>query len=157
MPAIQFPLVNGVRKDFSSITLNIAGRQFVGFTAINYTDSLRPGSVFGNSAQRLGRTRGQREISASLTMFRTEWKQLRELLLLSAAGYMEAIFDITVSYGDVGEELETDKLLSCRVTSEANNNAVGGEALTVDIELDVMDMLHNGLSPLTKPLLAPPV
>lgn len=151
---IPYPFVNGARKDFSSVSLLAAGRQFIGFTAINYSDALRPGSVFGGSAQRIGRTRGQREISASITMYRAEWSELRALL---GPGYMEVPFEVTVSYGDDGLPVETDKLLGCRIVSESNNNAAGSEALTVEIELDVMDMLHNGLSPLRSPLAPPPV
>lgn len=151
---VQYPLINGARKDFSSISLFAAGRQFVGFTAINYSDALRPGSVFGGSAQRIGRTRGQREITASITMYRAEWNDLRAAL---GPGYMEVPFDVTVSYGDDGLPTERDQLLGCRIVSESNNNAAGSEALTVDLELDVMDMLHNGLSPLRSPLAPPPV
>lgn len=155
--SVQYPLINGVRKDFSSVSLLVAGRQFVGFTAINYSDSLRPGSVFGASAQRIGRTRGQREISASMTMYRAEWKELREaLMLLTGAGFMEAVFDVTVTFGDDGLPTERDQLLGCRIVNVSNNNSAGSEALTVELELDVMDMLHDGTSPLTRPLFAPP-
>ena len=151
---IPYPLVNGVRRDFSSITLNFAGRQFVGFTAINYEDSLEPGEVFGASAQMIGLTRGQRKIEASVTMFHAEWEDLRTNVL--GPGFMEREFELVAIYGDDGGPVVRDSLFNCRVKRVRKNSQSGTDALSVEIELHVLDMLHNGVSPLTNPLRPPP-
>src|SRR5262245_3632205 len=98
--ALQYPLINGRRYDFSSITLNAAGTKLTGFTSIKYSHKLTPKKVMGTHPQPIGRTRGEYEAQGSLTLYRQEMDELRTQL---GPGYMEVIFDITVSYADDGQ------------------------------------------------------
>ena len=72
---ISYPLINGVRYDFSSVELNFNGLiQRAGIKALSYKHSLTPGELRGNRPQLVGRTRGKYEASASFEMFKLEYQ-----------------------------------------------------------------------------------
>lgn len=83
-PALSFPQINGVYYDFSSIEIAIPTVGFrldSGFKSIQYDQKLDPGKVHGNgTAQKIGRTRGQYDPSASIEMFLPQWFSLRAAL-----------------------------------------------------------------------------
>lgn len=146
MPSLAYPLINGNRYDFSSLEVDVAGLRIRGITALNYTDELEPGEVYGTSAQIIGRTRGQRRTSGSVTMHRAEADQLIAAL---GNGFMERSFNIAASYADTGQPLTRDELVGCRITRVQKDNAQGSDPTAVTFDLHILDMRHNGVSPVS--------
>lgn len=146
-----YPLINGNRYDYSSVEITLNGSRVLGISECSYTSALEPGTVFGTGAQILGRTRGQLEESGSMTLYKQEFT---ELIAALGQGYMEAAFDVTVSYRDTGSPLTTDVLRGCRITSVADSPAQGSDAIAVSCDLHVMLIERGGLQAVA-PLAAP--
>lgn len=150
----QYPMINGHRYDFSSIEVKTkkAGgivTRTLGVKDIDYSDSLEPGKVRGNHAQKVGRTRGEYDAEGSLTLYKQEFD---ELLDLFGTGFMEQYFDIPVTYAESGSPTRTDVLSACRIKKIGNTHSEGGEALTIKLELDVGQIIRDGKHALTNPL-----
>lgn len=154
---MQYPLINGVRRDFSSIELFIASVPFIGFKAIDYNDGLEPGVVMGASAMPIGVTRGQYKAEASITMYRSEFDLLVANLAAQGAtslplpkGYMEVFFDISVSYADDADtKVSKDEIVGCRIKKVNNSHSQGSDALEVKLDLHVHHITRNGVSPVS--------
>lgn len=141
-----YPLINGVRYDFSSIEARIAGQLFLGFKEISYNETLEPGEVRGTSAQLLARTRGEYKAEGSVTLFKQEWA---ELLALLGNGYLEVVFPIVVHYADTAMPVITDNLVGVRLKGGDNAHSQGTDPLVVKSDLHIMYIKQAGLKPLT--------
>lgn len=150
--AIQYPLINGVRHDFTSINVSInGGRRALGLTSIDYADPLTPTAVMGNSAQVLAFTRGTQECSASIELLHSEYEQLCKDL---GQGYKMKYFDIIVQYREVGSDESKHLLKSCRIKDDPRSHAQGGDALKVKVDLVLLSIIRNGLHGVDRPLIA---
>lgn len=148
---IDYPLINGVRHDFSSINVRIGGAsREIGLTAIDYADPLTPTMVMGNHAQTLGMTRGTQECSASIELLHSESEALIERL---GDGYKEVFFDITVQYREAGSPASTHVLKGCRIKDDPRSHAQGGDALKVKIDLALLEIIRNGKRGVRSPLI----
>jgi hypothetical protein len=141
----DYPLVNGVRYDYSSCEIVVAGVTVIGVKSVNYKHALKPGTVRGTSAQKNGRTRGQYEPEASFTMYKQEADELIERL---GAGYMEISFDMVIHYADEGQPVKTTRVVGCRIADESDEHEEGTDALVTKFELDVMAVVKNGIAPI---------
>lgn len=142
----QYPLINGLRFDYSSVEIAVGSATIVGVSELSYSSKLEPGKVRGTSAQVNGRTRGQYEAEGSMTLFKQE---ADELLALLGPGFMEVAFPVTVHYAESGQPLITDRLIGARIKSMENSHKEGSDALTVKFDLDLIAIVHNGLAPIT--------
>jgi hypothetical protein len=141
----RYPDVNGIRYDFSSVEINLAGRQVTGVKAVSYKDSLKPGYIRGTSAQKNGRTRGQYDCEASVTLYKAE---ADDLIASLGAGYKEVSFDVTVHFADVGQSVTTVLIRGARITDEEEEHEEGSEALVVKFSLDPIAVIRNGVAPI---------
>ena len=150
MAAISYPLVNGMRFDFSSVEITAGARIFNGVKSIKYSQTLEPGKVRGNRSQIVGRTRGPLDSDGSIELYRLEFQDLIRVLALlkPGVGYMEAPFDITVTYSETGSEVVQDLIQGCRIKKHENNGQEGGDAITVACDLDIMMVLPGGVPPI---------
>jgi hypothetical protein len=146
-----YPLINGNRYDFSSVEITLNGSRTLGVSEVSYTSTLEPGTVFGTGSQVLGRTRGQLEESGAITLFKQEFAELVDAL---GQGFMEASFDITISYRDNGSPLVTDILRGCRITSVQDSASQGSDAIAVACDLHIM-LIERGGKQAVQPLAAP--
>lgn len=157
MPSIA-QLINGVRYDFSSIELTINGLTYSAVQEISYTHELQPGILRGTRPGKLGRTRGQYDANGSLVMYKSDYQQFITLLQATnpLTGYMEKNFLVTVIYEEIGSgELITDVLQGCRIVSEENSHSEGSDALQVTAQLDIMQVIPNGMTPIAPTALLP--
>ncbi|HWL89420.1 MAG TPA: hypothetical protein VNO21_26630 [Polyangiaceae bacterium] len=142
---VRYPLINGVRYDFSSIETNIAGLSTLGVAELTYSDNLEPGELFGTHAQRLGRTRGQYKAEGSITLYRAEGD---DLIVRLGNGFLEVVFDIYAFYAEADQPLVTDSLIGCRIKKPDVSNSAGSDPLKIKFDLDLMYILHNGIAPI---------
>jgi len=149
MPQI-FPLINGVKYDYSSVEILIGGVRFQGVKSIDYSAQLEPGMAYGTSAQPAGRTRRQYSAEGSIEIYKADYADLLTLLTAGGQGYMEQSFPIIVTYGEeLPAILMTDVLQGCRLKKNAHAGSEGSDPLVVKCDLSVMYLLENGKSPLT--------
>lgn len=148
MPTLQYPLINGLRYDWSSAEITINGIRFTAIKALNYKPSLDPGEVRGNRAQLLGRTRGKYSAEGSLELYLSEWDQLTTALVADGSGIYEKSFDIVASFSEATIGVVTDTLVGCRLKTGDRSNQEGNEPLVVKADLHIMYILENGKAPL---------
>jgi hypothetical protein len=153
---LAVPIINGRRYDYTAIDILIDGLPVLGRapSSISYDHSLKPGIVKGGSPLPLGLTRGDYEASATIEMPKEEADTFRTLLAAtsagagSAGGYMEARFEMTVAFAELGGPMQIDHLNGCRVTHDSESHSKGGDGLTVKFELFVQYIIKNGKMPL---------
>jgi hypothetical protein len=138
------PDINSIRYDYSSVEININGQKFTAVKAISYKHGLKPGAVRGTSAMKNGRTRGQYEPEASVTMYKADYDELINAL---GDGYMEIAFGIVVSFADVGQPTSTTQIIGARIADEDTSMEEGSDAIVVKVDLDVMGVIPNGKRP----------
>jgi hypothetical protein len=148
--SLAYPLINGMRHDYSSVEFNINGVRFNGVKSISYRHSLDPGVLRGNRAGIIGRTRGIYNAEGSIELYRQEYETLITTLVLNPlVGYFESQFDIVVSYSETFTALLTDKLIGCRLKSSENSHAEGNDPLSVSCDLSIMYLSENGKFPVS--------
>jgi hypothetical protein len=155
MGTVQYPLINGVRMDFSSINFAPIGARIVGIKSINYEDELNPGIVRGTSAQVIGRTRGEYNATFDFEIYREDWLDLcialSKLTTASglspsgtAPGIYEVSFPITVAYAETpASPVQTDTLLGSRLKKAAASNSSSSEALSLKVEGHALMLIRN--------------
>lgn len=144
MAAPTYPLVNGIKYDWSCVEITLVDEVFTGVKEISYSSKTEPGEVFGTSAQKFGRTRGQNKPEASVTLYKLDYHQL---IAKMGQGFHEYVFGITVNYDDGSGNVVTDKIIGCRIKGAENSHTDGTDALVMKVDLDVMAIVENGLLP----------
>lgn len=154
LPVPVYPLINGSRTDFSSITFLASGAPIAGITEINYGQENKKGEVFGTYQQKIGTTPGQLKPKADLTILQLEWNLLIPVLATLASGnpfsgYMQARFDIMVQYQlPQSPAMIVDILRGCSVDNHEMSNKAGTDALMEKVELSLFYIEKNGVAPL---------
>lgn len=138
---MDFPLINGRRYSFASVILKINGRQVVGVKEVSYNWKIDRAKVRGTNIQPLGMTRGEYDCEGSLTFYKEDYD---ELIANLGDGYGEAVFDIAVSYADVGQPTVTDELRGCSLGGAEKSPSQGTDALEVKCDLSITYILENG-------------
>lgn len=151
---LEYPTVNGVTYEYSSLEINLAPQSggsaiYVGVKDISYKLDLKPTKVYGTSAQPLSRTRGSLDLSGAITLYKSEADAFIAQL---GDGYLEAVFDIVVNYNEAGKDIITDRVTGCRITSPDNSHSQGADALVVKFDLDVMMIYLSDKNPLNQML-----
>jgi hypothetical protein len=161
---IPVPLVNGVRHDWSSIELHIAGQIVIGRKSINYSRKRTRSMVEAGSPDPLGKTRGRNVYTADIELYLAEFNQLQDLLSQQAAaagginggGYADVSFSVVVMYSENGFDQITDTILGCTLDSTEVGHGVSPDALSRKFEMNPIKILFNGKDDLIDPLLPPP-
>lgn len=149
-PPIPYPLINGVRFDWSSVEIKAAGRLFDGVKGLDYSQTLEPGKARGNRAQVVGSTRGVLDADGKITLYRLEFDALIAHLVATGGGrgFMEVMFDINASYADINQPTTNDVLKGVRIKKHSHTGTEGGDPLAVECELFVMSVWPNGVPPI---------
>ena len=159
MATIDYPLINGVRHDFSSVRFKLRGVPVTGISAVNYSARKEPGKVYGTSSRLLGKTPGVVDFSASVTVYENEWAYITAALAIpsaaGAAGLMTESFDIIVQYVTGNASLTTDTLVGCTITEIGASHSQGNSPLVRQITLQPMNIKFNGANVLNEAQLTP--
>lgn len=142
---ISYPLVNGHRYSFVSIEFSANGLVMRGVKSIDYGDKLTPGKMRGTGPNVIGRTRGEYDADCSVEMYRLEWENLKQTLGTGGVGFGETAWDITVTYGEVGQPVVTDTLEGCRITEARSGGSEGSDPTSVKLTIDLLRILWNGV------------
>lgn len=150
---LAVPIVNGRRYDHTSIELAVNGLPIIGRSpkSVAYRESKKIGIVRGFASLPLGTTRGDYEGSGSLEIPKEEF----DLFLLGITqggvnGYLDAKFELSVSYADFLAPLQTDHLNGCQITDiDETHGGGGGDGLTVKCDMFIQAIIRNGKAPLS--------
>ena len=148
--AIQYPLINGNRHDFSSIEVNLNGEIFRGFHSINYSRTRTRTDVRGNHPDPLGKTRGTTEYSGDCELYLAEWNQFINDI---GVGYGDYFFTVTASYtAPPAFDPNQDVLLGCTIDSTEVSQSQSGDPLMRKFNLRPVKILFNGIDDAAPPL-----
>lgn len=146
MPLPNYPLVNGLRHDWSSISIQVGTLKIPGVKSLSYKHSLEPGEVRGTHPQVLGHTLGTYSAEGSIEMYLSEANELKRVL---GDGFMAATFDVVAKYSPKkGDPVITDKLIGCRIKASDKSFSQGNEPLAVKFDLFAMLLVEDGVKPL---------
>ncbi len=109
----------GKLAGWSSITVNVLGRDVEGITELEYKDEKEMNNEYGAGEFPIGQSEGNYKAEGSITLYKEEIAALTESL--PKGMYIQDIpaFDITVQYR-YGLKLYTDVMRNCRL----KNNGV---------------------------------
>ncbi len=160
---LSVPLVNGVRHDWSSIELHVAGQVVIGRKSVNYSRTRTRAYVEGASPDPISKTRGRNAYKGDIELYLAEFNQLQDLLTQQAAalgaangnGYGDVAFSVVVMYSETGFDQITDTLLGCTLDSTEVSQGVSPDALSRKFELNPIKILFGGRDDLFDPLIPP--
>ena len=144
----NYPDVNGVATSYCSIRLMIGpGIPIVGVKSINYKDVGEIPKVRGASAVDIGRTRGKVSSEGDIELLQEEWDLLLpKLTLAGVVGYMESPWPVSVVYAEAASPQKTrmDSLVAVRFHSAEKSNSESTDALTVKLQMSIMQIAWSG-------------
>lgn len=142
---VPYPLVNGSRHSWSSVSIEANGMTYGGFTAINYEPLLDGQPVRGNGPNVIGHTTGQSSWTGDFEMLLEEWNDFQ---LTLGPGFMLRYFNMRITYSDNGVSTIVDTLSGCRVKSVGvAAQASSGDALVRKVPLLITSGTLNGINP----------
>lgn len=152
--ATQYPIINGVKFDWSSIEIDLNGTIFTGCTELAYKQTREIGDVYGTGAEKLARTLGQLNAEGTLAMYRRDFQDFINLLTGNGqTGYLDTEFDITASYSAPnGDGILTDRCISCVILEPDISGSQGTDPLMVTCSLDILRVELDGILPITNML-----
>lgn len=153
---ILYPLVNGVRWDFSSVTFAANGVPLPGLVSVDYSQELKAGEVYANgSPQMQGATRGQLKPTFAFDILAEEYENfifaLCALNGTPGSGYMEVRWDCQIAKQDgIGLNLGPlyiDTARSVKLDKVTKGYKSGPEGLQTKCECSLFYILENGQVP----------
>jgi hypothetical protein len=129
------PLINGREYAWSDISIRLLGRTIIGITSIDYGDEQKKDYHYGQGNMPQNFTRGQYKAHAKCKL------QMKELVALQKSvpegQYIQAIgnFPVIVSYLNDENEVVTDIINNCSITSNGRQSNAGGGVIEHEIDL----------------------
>ncbi len=147
MSEISYPLIDGVRHEWSSVSIRCKGEEYLGVKSVSYDDDLKPTKLYGTHPKPIGRTRGQYNCQGSIEMYFAEARRFWSAL---GSGFKEVVFDVVVQYIEDGFDTITDGIIGCRITTAKGGGTQGADGLTIPMDLDPMNIIWNDLDSVMK-------
>lgn len=108
----------GTMQGWNSITVNLLGRDIEGISELSYNDSETKENVYGAGKYPIGRSRGNYEPEASISLYKEEADALRESLGKGKRIQDISPFDIVVEYERENGEIVKDRIRNCEFTND---------------------------------------
>lgn len=147
--------INGNRVSFVDVSMSANGSDVpVGaLKSVNWTSSLDPGMLQGNSIFSPGRTSGYYAASADFEMLLEESDDFEDDLTDGGStGLLQTDFDMSLSYALSDESyVETVVLRGCRIKTHGQSASNGNDGLYMKYELSVMRIERNGRADVIAP------
>lgn len=147
------PFINKCMYDFGSVTITItlpsgATKTYADIKEIKYTATREIAKRRGTSPFARGRTRGTIDFEGSMVMYKSGPTGFDQMVADFGDGWMEAVFDITVTYGNDDQTITTDLLRSVTFLKDEGGGAEGADDMEVSLDLDIMSIDHGSKKPM---------
>lgn len=130
---------------WNSITVNVMGRDLEGITQLSYTDSETKENVYGAGKYPIGRSSGNYEAEAKISLYKEEADGLR-LSLGPGKRVMDiAPFDIVVQYENQVGVILKDRIRNCEFKNDGVEVAQADGTIVTEYELLVSHIDYNVL------------
>jgi hypothetical protein len=147
-------VLNGNLYDITTMSVTLAGTPITRgvFTEFNWSGTLTPGKLMGNSQLPLGYTPGQGEYKGSFKMEISHFDDFAQDII--NLGYPQVVgvdFDVTLSYlvnqfgPTAGDNIRTVNLIGVRITDPSENTS-GTDAKVMECSCIIHRVEVNGLS-----------
>lgn len=144
---VEYPLINGVAFEGSSVQVKILKSYYRGIQSITYGDALEPGYVYElGSVEPIAMTVGQyKPDDIAIEILRERADAIRLALASNGLPWGRFPFAITVHYDEPGNTPVTDVIYGSRVTKAANDAKAGPDALMEKWTVKPMKLKRNNL------------
>ena len=140
------PLIAGQMVSWAEISASISiygGEEFqtADYAAIDWDDALTPEKIRGTGGRIIGRTAGEYDANASMTMYYAKAMAFQRALAQIQPNKIGLVtFDLNVSWSplDGNGEVFSCQLVGCRLAGRTVSNATGSEATTVEMPLSII-------------------
>ncbi len=148
--AVQYPIVNGVRQDPSSVEMSLGDpiNLIILFVSVSWKRTRSRTKLSLNHPDPVGKTRGKNEYDASLELAIAEYEAILNIL---GDGYGDIQFQISLNIKESGFNPVNVLISNCTLDDD-DGDASGTNALTRKIALNPTKILINGKDDLTVPL-----
>jgi hypothetical protein len=153
MTPLQFPMISGLRHDWSSVELKANSQIFMGVKSLDYEWTREVAMVRGFSPDPLGQTRGTNTFGCSIEVYLAEWNLFLSQL---GTGFGDVFFSIQASFAENGFDQITDQILGTRLIGIAASMSQGSDPLTRKMKFQPTKIKYQGFDDLATPLAAPP-
>src|SRR5690554_4345671 len=99
----------GTLQGWNSVTVHLLGRDLEGITAISYDDTVEKENAYGAGKFPVGRTEGNYEPTASVTIFKEEMDGIQEALAPGVRVQDIPPFNIEVVYETKSGRIQKDR------------------------------------------------
>src|SRR5580692_3759825 len=131
MADVDYPLINGVAFEGSSVKIRILKSYYRGIQSITYGDALEPNYVYElGSVEPIAMTVGQyKPDDIAVEILRERADAIRAALAANGVPWGMFPFAITIHYDEIGNTPVSDVISGSRVTKVGNEAKAGPEAL----------------------------
>ena len=138
MPTLDTTIINkfGTMAGWNDITVNLLSRDVEGITELAYDDTVQKENQPGAGMYPVGRSKGNYEAKASITLYKEEIDAIKEALPAGARIQDILPFDINVQYQKADGSVVKDRIRNCEFTNDGvdvkNNDG------TISTKLDLI-------------------
>lgn len=133
----------GEMQGWNSITVNLLGRDLEGITDLKYLDSETKENVYGAGPYPIGRSRGNYEPEASITLLKEESDALRESLGNNERIQDIAPFDVVAEYETKDGNIIKDRIRNCEFTNSGVEVAQSDGTISMEYTLIISHIEYN--------------
>ena len=125
----------GTMKGWSSIIANMLSRDLEGISTLSYSDAVTKENVFGAGQYPVGRSRGNYEPEASMSLYKEEADGLKASLPKGKRIQDIAAFDIIVQYANDSGQIVKDIIHNVEFTNDGVDVSQGDGTITTEYTL----------------------
>lgn len=145
MAVLDYPVVNSLVPDWSSVELRWEGYTLKGIKSVAYNEKLDGQIVRGAGVVPMGTTRGQYEAGGSIEVYKESSLKMRKAL---GSGWGEKYCRTVVQYKEKNSAagLIKDELFGCRLKVRDASHSQGNDPLVEKFDLLIMYIVGNGMT-----------
>ena len=133
----------GSMVGWNNITVNLLGADLQGIEELSYSDEVKKENVYGAGAYPIGRSIGNYQAKASITLRKEEVDHLLSCLPQGKHLHDIESFDITVEYTSNQGKILKDRIRNCEFTGNGIESKNDGGSIAHKFELLVSHIEWN--------------
>jgi hypothetical protein len=133
----------GKMTGWNSVTVNILGRDLEGITQLSYSDKETKENVYGAGKYPIGRSRGNYEAEAKISLYKEESDGLRASVGIGKRVMDIAPFDVVVHYESETGSLFKDRIRNCEFKNDGIEVAQADGTIVTEYELLISHIEYN--------------